>query len=176
MTAVLIACAPWSVNAGDPTHSRVNKYGAPVVGANGHHISYTRKQLEALARALDTRKGITATAQRKSSMVKAASGFVPTGGQTQQPFWHTPIGDGIGLSNIVIGPTPPGGVPEILVGGDVQSGADDFWQSIRYNTKSGNYDTVFVSSRIHPAKAISSSRSLESASHTSQALLISKLL
>ena len=150
VTAVLLSCALWSVNAADPTHSRVNKYGAPVVDANGHHISYSRKQLEALAHALD-RKGITATAQRKSCMVKPASGFVPTGGQTQQPFWQYAIfGDGIGLSNIVIGPTPPGGVPEILIGGDVQSGADDFWQSIRYNTKSGNYDTVFVSSLYTP--------------------------
>ena len=144
VAAVLLACAPGTVKA-HRNPSRVNKYGAPVVDANGHHISYDQKHLEALARTLGSKKGTNVTARPKSSMVKA-SGFVPTGGQTQQPFWQYAVfGAGIGLSNIIIGPTPPGGAPEILIGGDVQSGGDDFWQSIRYNTKSGTYDTVFVS-------------------------------
>jgi hypothetical protein len=66
-----------------------------------------------------------------------------------QPFWYyAAFGSGIGASNIVIGPiSAGGGAPEILVGGNSNHdyGLDDFWQALRYNPTTGNYDQIFVS-------------------------------
>jgi len=78
--------------------------------------------------------------------VVKAGGSV-AGGQTQQPFWQYAIfGSGIGASNIIVGPAPQNGAPEIIIGGNSTNGFgnDDFWQSIRYNPATGNYDQVFV--------------------------------
>src|SRR5207247_2644782 len=41
------------------------------------------------------------------------------------------------------GPTPQGGRPEIIIAGS--SGEGDFWQVIRYNSATANYDQIFVS-------------------------------
>src|SRR5436190_7524292 len=61
---------------------------------------------------------------------------------------NTIFGSSIGLSNIVIGPAPAdGGAREIIVGGNSASdyGPDDFWQVIRHNSATGNYDQLFFS-------------------------------
>ena len=71
------------------------------------------------------------------------------------PFWQYAVfGSDIGSSNIVITPTSLNSPPEIIIGGYAYSGfatspkgysADNFWQVIRYNTITSNYDQVFVS-------------------------------
>jgi hypothetical protein len=79
----------------------------------------------------------------------APRGFVPGGGATSPPFWQYAIfGSGIGASNIVIGPVPAGGgAREIIIGGNSADdfALDNFWQVIRHNPATGNYDTLFVS-------------------------------
>jgi hypothetical protein len=60
-----------------------------------------------------------------------------------RPFWQYAVfGADIGGSNIIIGPTPAGGAPEIIF--DSYS-YNSFWQSVRYNPSTGSYDQVFVS-------------------------------
>jgi hypothetical protein len=51
-----------------------------------------------------------------------------------------PLARGIGASNIVIGPTPQNGAPEIIIGGNSFNdfGGDDFWQVVRYNAVTTN--------------------------------------
>ncbi len=76
-------------------------------------------------------------------------GFVPT----NVPFWQYAIfGAGIGASNIIIGPAPVGGgAREIIIGGNSTNNfnnsflPDDFWQVIRRNSATGDYDHLFVS-------------------------------
>jgi hypothetical protein len=83
-----------------------------------------------------------------ASAVVNQRGFIPAGGQTQQPFWQYAVfGSGIGVSNIVVGPLPQTGPPEIVIGGNSKNdfGADDFWQVIRYNPTTTAYETTFVS-------------------------------
>jgi hypothetical protein len=92
--------------------------------------------------------GTTERATANTTAAPVASRFVPaTPGP--QPFWYyAAFGSGIGASNIVIGPiSAGGGAPEILVGGNSNhdSGLDDFWQALRYNPTTGNYDQIFVS-------------------------------
>jgi hypothetical protein len=146
LAALLLICAPGFLNAAGPKRPRVNKYGAPVVDAKGHHFIYDHKSLEAMAHKqavphhTQTRTGASAVVKRR--------GFVPAGGQTQQPFWQYAVfGSGIGASNIVIGPLPASGPPEVVIGGNSRNdfGADDFWQVIRYNPTTTTYDTTFVS-------------------------------
>ncbi len=70
-----------------------------------------------------------------------------------RPFWQYAIfGSGIGASNIVIGPMPPTDAPEIIIGGNSKNdfGADDFWQVLRYNAGTGNYDQLFASPIYQP--------------------------
>jgi hypothetical protein len=151
--ALLLGCVPGVIQAANQRPLRVNRYGAPVVDAKGHRITYNKESLEAMAR----KKGATephpcigqATALKRG-------GFSPAGGQTQQPFWQYAVfGAGIGATNIVIAPAPPGSTPEIIIGGYAYSGVadspqgfdstDNFWQVIQYNTTTGNYDQLFVS-------------------------------
>jgi hypothetical protein len=117
--------------------------------ANRHPINYDRKSLDAMARkaGITKRTNSSGTAARTAHVINPR-GLFPAGGQTQQPFWQYAIfGSGIGASNIVIGPAPPNGAPEIIIGGNSFNdfGSDDFWQVIRHNAATGNYDQVFVS-------------------------------
>jgi hypothetical protein len=138
---------PLILQAVDHQQPPLNATGAPVLDKTGQHINYNRKTLALQGRVTDTKPaGVTAAV---SSGVKGPLGFVPSSPSQQRPFWQYAIfGSGIGVSNIVIGPTPAGGVaPEILIGGNSTNnfGGDDFWQSIRRNSSTGNYDQVFVS-------------------------------
>src|SRR5262245_14299738 len=150
-TIVVLSCAPAFLNAATPNRPVRNKqvlnnYGFPVIDAKGQHIRYDRGALEAMAHEqhlVHRTKGSPRTAPATKR-----TGFVPEGGQTQQPFWQYAIfGSGVGGSNIVVGPTPPNGPPEIILGGNSTSdfGGDDFWQVIRYNSAGTSYETIFVS-------------------------------
>lgn len=123
----------------------VNAAGAAVLDVNGQHINYDRTALEKMTAAASTRPlqgdqgPITATAPR----------FVAESPSGPEPFWKYSIfGSGIGVSNIVIGPAPAsGGGREIIIGGNALNGfgGDDFWQAIRHNPVSGQYEPTFVS-------------------------------
>ena len=136
--AVILACAPVALIAADRSNPPTNIGGAPVLDDRGHHVNYTREQLA-------TAKPATAARHAPAS---PAHEFMPAD-STQAPFWQYAVfGAGIGASNIVIGPTPTdASAREILIGGASASsfGGDDFWQSIRRNATTGNYDQVFVS-------------------------------
>src|SRR5215831_17403565 len=144
IVAVIFTLSQLATFAADLTKVPVDRYGAPTRDASGRHLNYSGKQLERLA-----------ATQKKEATVMAspARPFGPTD-STQQPFWQYSIfGSDIGGSNIVIGPTPTNGsAPEILIGGSSSNGfgADDFWQSIRGNRQTRNYDQVFVSP-LYPA-------------------------
>jgi hypothetical protein len=144
----LLAWIPAALHAAaDKQKPIVNKYGAPVLDADGHRIKYDRKSLEAMARIGGSATNRSAAPAYTAAVTKPR-GFMPAGGQTQLPFWqYATFGSGIGSSNIVIGPTPQNGAPEIIIGGNSRNdfGPDDFWQLIRYNSTTGNYDQVFVS-------------------------------
>ena len=47
---------------------------------------------------------------------------------------------------------PPTDAPEIIIGGNSKNdfGADDFWQVLRYNAGTGNYDQLFASPIYQP--------------------------
>src|SRR5437773_6393272 len=97
VATLLLACAPGFLKAADTNRSVVNKYGAPVIDAQGHHITYDRKTLEAMAQktGVTMRTNATATARRTPEVIKPRE-FIPAGGQTQQPFWQYAIfGSGI---------------------------------------------------------------------------------
>src|SRR6266480_2050711 len=120
IVALLLACAPGFLKAADKNRSVVNKYGAPVIDAKGHHVTYDRETLEAMAHKASFPKGTNATAGTlRTTQVVEPRQFAPAGGQTQQPFWQYAIfGSGIGASNIVVGPTPQICPPEIIIGGN----------------------------------------------------------
>lgn len=127
-----------------------NAHGSPVVEADGRAITYSRKQTEVLERAARESKAV---APNVPPSMQGGKFMAETSAGTP-PFWHMIFGSGIGASNIVIGPTPVAGSagPEILIGGNGTNnfGGDDFWQSIRHNPTTGNYDAVFVSP-VYPA-------------------------
>ena len=135
---VLLACAPVVLLAEQRHNAALNVAGAPVLDTQSHHINYTRAQLPLVKAG-------------PSTPAKAAFPVRPLGpaDATQQPFWQFAVfGSAIGASNIVIGPAPTdGSAPEILIGGNSTDnfGGDDFWQSIRHNPNTGNYDQIFVS-------------------------------
>ena len=158
IAAVLLACAPGLVQASDRKRLPVNQYGAPVIDAQGHHINYDRKRLEAMARA----KGSSAGHRDRRALERIPSGTptprprpTPTPRPTpppppvgSSPFWQYAIfGSGIGASNILVGPMPPTGAPEIIIGGSSQGyfWGNDFWHSLHHNPTTGNYDQIFVS-------------------------------
>lgn len=153
ISALLLACAPPIANAADRDRSRVNRYGAPVIDAKGHRITYGRKTLETMAR----HKGF---AQWRARAVTKSRGFTPAGAQTQQPFWQYAVfGADIGSTNIIVAPAAAGTAPEIIIGGYAYSGfadapqgfsTDNFWQVIRYNATTHNYDQLFVSPIYQP--------------------------
>jgi hypothetical protein len=135
--AAMLACAPVMLIAAGRSKAPANMAGQTVLDATGNHVNYSREQL-------------TPGPLKPLANAPAFPGrpFGPADA-TQQPFWQYAIfGSGIGLSNILVGPTPGGGgAPEILIGGSSGGGfgGDDFWQSIRRNSGTGNYDQVFVS-------------------------------
>lgn len=159
IAVIILVCSPGLLKAADRKPLPVNQYGAPVIDDQGRHINYDRKTLDrmALARrnsstlrskpAARTRTaGATATPRPRPTPAPRPTPPPPRVGS--QPFWQYAIfGSGIGASNIVIGPTPANGAPEIIVGGSSQGyfWGNDFWHSIQYNQITGGYDQIFVS-------------------------------
>src|SRR5437764_8075034 len=150
-TVAVLSCTPGFLNAANSnrpvlTKPVLNRYGSPVFDSKGQHIRYHKRALDTMAHKQDLlhrTKGTLRTVQAGKR-----TGFVPEGGQTQQPFWQYAVfGSGIGASNIVFGPLPQNGPPEVIIGGNSRNdfGADDFWQVIRYNPTTTAYDTTFVS-------------------------------
>jgi FG-GAP-like repeat len=151
---LLLAFLPGVTKAADRKGPPVNQYGEPVLDGQGHRIKYNRKTIEAMARTKGRSRNLLAKATRPR--IPAATPTprphptpVPRPGPPPPsigpgPFWQYAVfGADIGGSNIIIGPIPPGGgTPEIVF--DSYS-YGTFWQSIRYNPSTGNYDQVFVS-------------------------------
>lgn len=156
--ALLLACAPGFLKAAGKNRPVVNEYGAQVLDAQGHRIKYDRKALEAMARAKGNSGNTAPRATRPRTPAatptprpqpppppRPTPSPPPSGAH---PFWQYAIfGSGIGASNIIIGPPPQTGAPEIIIGGNSRNdfGGDDFWQVIRYNPATANYDQIFVS-------------------------------
>src|ERR1043166_5074612 len=159
IAVIILVCSPGLLKAADRKPLPVNQYGAPVIDDQGRHINYDRKTLDrmALARrnsstlrskpAARTRTaGATATPRPRPTPAPRPTPPPPRVGS--QPVWQYAIfGSGSGASNIVIGPTPANGAPEIIVGGSSQGyfWGNDFWHSIQYNQITGGYDQIFVS-------------------------------
>lgn len=125
--------------AGPPTDAT----GAPVRDGAGRPITYDNAQ-------------VTAATQNARVAIKPATAVAATGGvdapvsdAPSQPVWQYSIfGSGIGASNIIIAPLQPGETaPQIILGGNSRNdfGGDNFWQILRYNGATGNYDQLFVS-------------------------------
>lgn len=155
---LLLIGLPAFANAIDRSRPPVNQYGAPVLDSKARHITYDRKTLETTPRikrpseqgpAKPTRtRTPTTTPTPRPHPTPVPRPTPPPSPVGTGPFWQYAVfGSGIGASNIVIGPTPPSGPPEVIIGGDSTSGFgnDDFWQVIRFNPATGNYDQVFVS-------------------------------
>src|SRR5262249_22324943 len=69
--AVVLVCASQTANATDHNRLRLNQFGSPVLGANGHHINYDRKSFEEMARRSGDKKVTHATAVRKSLVAQS---------------------------------------------------------------------------------------------------------
>jgi hypothetical protein len=124
-----------------------NIAGLPVRNADGSGINYNRR--EGLA---TSGFGSSENAAPKSNgaFVLEPQGFVPSHAiAAPRPFWQYAIfGSAIGQSNIVIAPAPTGVAPEIILGGNSVGSTyypDDFWQVLRFNATTGNFDQIFVS-------------------------------
>ena len=149
IAAIMIATIISNAHAVDRQKPILNEAALPVLDANGKHLNYDRQTLEAARRSQVQAHG---DSRSTTSSMNATQGFLP-GTSAQQPFWQYAIfGSGIGASNIVIGPTPPSGGPQIIIGGNSHSdfGNDDFWQVIQRNSVTGSYDQIFVSSIYQP--------------------------
>ena len=126
----------------DRTQPPVNLAGAPVLDAGGKHINYSRATLSS------TSKDATRTSAKTQTAPGGTSSRFVAASPTPKPFWQVAaFGSDIGGSNILIHPVSGGGAPEIIIGGNSANnfGGDDFWQVIRYNVVTGNYDQLFVS-------------------------------
>lgn len=147
VAVLALICATGGALAADRQKPPVNAFGAPVRDEGGQGINYTRENFATMASQANARTDLASKSADSTADV-APQGFVPTA-NAQLPFWQYAIfGSGIGASNIVIGPAPTGGgAREILIGGNSGSnfGGDDFWQVIRRNSATGNYDQLFVS-------------------------------
>ena len=121
--------------AADRSKPPVNEFGAPVRDMQGATITYSRDELTAMAQTAPA-----AVTHTEPSAPSAPQGFVPPSGAAR-PFWQYAIfGAGIGISNIIVGPAPASGAREIIVGN-----ANGFWQVLKRNATTGNYDQLFVS-------------------------------
>ena len=126
----------------DRTQPPVNLAGAPVLDAGGKHINYSRASLSSAS------KDATRTSEKTQTAPGGTSSRFVAVSPTPKPFWQVAaFGSDIGGSNILIHPVSGGGAPEIIIGGNSANnfGGDDFWQVIRYNVVTGNYDQLFVS-------------------------------
>lgn len=132
-----------------------NKYGFPVRDAKGNPIYYSKKELER-QRASAPQPPKSLTPPPAVSSPKLVPGSMATWGYAR-------FGSGIGASNIVV--STVSGNPEIYIGGNEANhfGPDNFWHAIRYNSATGDYDTIFVSTyftsnivTIHVAEILSS--------------------
>ena len=137
LLAFALICIGGTAHAADRQKPPVNAAGMAVRDAEGHGINYTREELAPMESAAEI-----AVNGVDSFPNIAPSGFIPAGGTTTPPFWQYAIfGGGIGVSNIVIGPAPAGGgAREVIVGN-----YNGFWQVLRRNSATGNYDQLFVS-------------------------------
>jgi hypothetical protein len=153
IAAIILTCSPGLVKAADRKPVFVNQYGAPVIDAQGRHINYDRKTLERMARVHRNSPNLRsnparvhiagATPTPRPRPTPAPRPTPPPPRVGPQPFWQYAVfGASIGKSNILIGPPPISGAPEIIIAGSV---GGDFWQSIRHNPITGDYDQVFVS-------------------------------
>jgi hypothetical protein len=154
IAAIILACSLGLLKAADRKPLPVNQYGAPVIDAQGCRITYDRKTLEAMApakHAVSHRAAKTTRTQTAAATPTPRPRPTPSPRPTPRPppvglgpFWQYAVfGGSIGAGNIIIGPVPPGGgAPEILFNSYSYGG---FWQSIRFNPSTGNYDQVFVS-------------------------------
>jgi hypothetical protein len=119
-------------------HPPVNQAGAPVMDELGKHINYGPERLQQVNQ--------RAAIQTAATGSVTPQGFVATDPATQRPFWqHAIFGSGIGASNIIVVPVDTGG-PQIIIGGNSRNdfGGDDFWQVIRRNAATRDFDQVFV--------------------------------
>ncbi len=134
LVALALICIAGTAQGTDRSKPPVNAFGTAVRDAKGHGLNYSRDELAAMGKTPDA-PVVSGTA------IVAPPGFVPAGG-TAPPFWQYAIfGGGIGVSNIVIGPAPAGGgAREVIVGN-----YNGFWQVLRRNSATGNYDQLFVS-------------------------------
>jgi FG-GAP-like repeat len=157
--ALVLSYVPGPIKAADHKRPPENKYGAPVLDATGQHIKYNRKSLEGMAKKTARPVEFTgtrtpqATATARPRPTPAPRPTPPPPHVGSGPFWQYAIfGSGIGASNIVIGPMPPSGAPEIIIGGSSQGAfwGNDFWHSIRHNHTTGDYDQGFVSPIYRP--------------------------
>ena len=146
LAALGLICVSAAAQAADRQKPRMNALGAPVSDADGRRVNYGCNDLPAV-------KMKRSAARWRDSGANATNmvppGIRTSGGATSLPFWQYSIfGSGIGASNIVIAPPPTGGgAREIIIGGNSLNdfGSDDFWQVIRHNSATGNYDQLFVS-------------------------------
>ncbi len=145
--ACLLGFLPSLVAAPGRKYPPTNAAGMPVVDTNGKRINYIHEFVAAISPA--SKDATRTSVKGQTTSTGASSRFIAATASTARPFWQYAIfGSGIGASNIVIGPAPAGGsAPEIIIGGNSWNGfgPDDFWQVIRHNSKTGNYDQVFVS-------------------------------
>lgn len=139
MILVAVASAfPAVTQAMDRSQPPVNQAGLPLRDSAGKAINYPRERLLQIDRSTDRH------ATNSAAPSPVLDGFVPPTDGGPRPFWQYGIfGGGIGLSNIVIDPTPrpDGGAPEIVIGSALNR-----WQSIRHNPATGGYDQTFISS------------------------------
>ncbi len=147
--AFALGCLPTLAVALDRTQPPVNAVDARVIDAKGKRINYRREALAASA----SKNAARTTAKSQTATSGTSSRFVAAPASTPSPFWQCAVyGSDIGGTNILIHPVS-GGAPEIIIGGNSADnfGGDDFWQVIRYNAVTGNYDQVFVSPVYAPA-------------------------
>jgi FG-GAP-like repeat len=147
LSVAFLAAIHWSTVATAASHQDlpINAFGTAVRNADGSQVNYSRSDLAKMESGNANR---AAAVPEIADAPTAPQGFVPASGAVQ-PFWQYSIfGSGIGASNIVLGPAPSGGdAREIIVGGSSGSGfgGNDFWQVLRRNATTGNYEQLFVS-------------------------------
>lgn len=140
--AVGLLCLAGTALGADREKPPVNAFGASVRDAQGKPINYTREELAPLQGRVEP-----ATPSADNPANVGPQGFAPAGAGSQAFWQYSIFGSGIGASNIVTIPAPAGSPREIIVGGNSTNnfGPDNFWQVLRRNPTTGNYDQLFVS-------------------------------
>lgn len=114
-----------------------NKYGYPVRDAEGNPVSYSKEELEG--------QHLTAP-QPNNSFIPPPAVSSPNYAAGSLATWsYGAFGNNIGRSNIVA--STVSGRREIYIGGTQNStfGSNDMWQSLVYNSGTGEYEGNFVS-------------------------------